>query len=97
MANFRDNPEYINRNGRPRKGECLTDLLKKYGNIKEDGEELSKKDQLTKKMWELALAGDTIIMKYLYDRVDGRPKESIDLDSRGDITYKIIKAKDGKG
>jgi len=91
---FHDHPETINRNGRPKKGECLTDILKAQGDLKDietPSGKMARKEAVAMKLWKLALDGDVTALKYLYDRIDGRPKESIDLDSRGEVTYSIIK------
>jgi hypothetical protein len=55
--------------GRPKKGEALTDILKS----KLNKEELAEK--LIAKAFE---DGDLAAMKYIYDRIDGRPKETIE-------------------
>lgn len=65
---FAAHPENINRNGRPPRGETLTDVLK----------ETIDKEQIATKLYELAMNGDVGALKYIYDRVDGRPKETIE-------------------
>jgi hypothetical protein len=57
-----------NPNGRPRKGETLTDALRAKLN----------KDLLAEKLLELVNDGDFQAIKYAYDRIDGRPKETIE-------------------
>ena len=64
--------QVANPKGRPKKENCLTDILKAKGNDKD------QKNRLADKMWEMALDGDVPLMKYLYDRIDGRPKETIE-------------------
>lgn len=55
--------------GRPPKGEALTDVLKSKLN----------KEEIADKLIEIALEkGDLAALKYIYDRVDGRPKETIE-------------------
>lgn len=54
--------------GRPPKGEALTEILKS----KVDKEEIAEK------LLELVNNGDLAAIKYVYDRVDGRPKETIE-------------------
>ena len=53
--------------GRPKKGTALTDIL----NAKLDKEELA--DLLIGK----ARGGDVVALKYIYDRIDGRPVETV--------------------
>lgn len=57
-----------NPSGRPPKESALTDILK----AKID------KDELAELLIGRARGGDLAALKYIYDRVDGRPKETID-------------------
>lgn len=70
-----------NPNGRPKKEYCLTDILKEQGNWEDvdtkDGK-ISRKDAIGLKLWDMAMAGDVIALKYLYDRVDGKPLQTIE-------------------
>ena len=94
---FDKRPQDINRRGRPPKEYCLTDILKDQGNLEdvESGDKkVSRKQAIAQKLWAMAMSGDVQAMKYLYDRVDGRPKESIDLDHSGELRYTIIPAVD---
>ena len=79
-----------NPHGRPKKENCLTDILK----AKVDPEELAER------LIAKANEGDMIAMKYIYDRVDGRPKESVDIDATGDmgmdITIEYVRPKKDK-
>lgn len=36
------------------------------------------KNEIAAKLYELAMNGDVGALKYIYDRVDGRPKETIE-------------------
>ena len=69
-----------NPNGRPKKGTALTDILKE----RLDATELA--DKLIAKANE----GDIQAMKYIYDRIDGRPRESVDIDSRSDVNMNMV-------
>jgi ribosomal protein L17 len=69
-----------NPRGRPKKGETLTDLLRdKIEAPKTTREKLTRKEKIIEKLITLAEAGDLSALKYLFDRIDGRPKESIEL------------------
>lgn len=57
-----------NPQGRPPKGEALTDILKSK----------IDKEQIAEKLIELVGDGDLAAIKYVYDRIDGRPKETIE-------------------
>ena len=68
-----------NPNGRPKKGTALTDVLRESVNA----------DELATKLIEMVNANDLQAIKYVYDRIDGKPKESIDLDHSGGVTVNI--------
>lgn len=99
-AGFDTHPENINRSGRPKKGKTLTDILEKHGGKKDvkvigpDGEEilLSRREALAKELWELALTGDVAAIKYIYDRIDGKPIDTVKVHQSGDMVYRIIPA-----
>jgi hypothetical protein len=58
----------LNPSGRPPKGQALTDILK----LKVDKEEIAEL------LLEQARKGDMTAIKYIYDRVDGAPKQTLD-------------------
>ncbi|GHU72439.1 hypothetical protein FACS189450_10230 [Spirochaetia bacterium] len=73
-----------NPNGRPRKGKTLTEALEKYANKRVGG--VSNRDALAKTLFDLALVNkDVAAIKYVYDRIDGRPRETIAADVKGNI------------
>jgi len=57
-----------NPHGRPKKGETLTDALR----------DAIDKDALAQALLKLVEKGDVAAIKYAYDRVEGRPKETIE-------------------
>jgi hypothetical protein len=89
---FKEHPENINRNGRPKKGETFTDIIqnelsKQNVTLKlEDGTvTISAKEAVVRKLITLAVAeGNFHAIKYLMDRVDGSPRQTISLGG-GDI------------
>jgi len=84
MANpFTKNDPRINRRGRPRKGMCLTSILEKHLKKKGRGG-APNKEALVAALIELALEGrDIHAIKYIMDRIDGKPRESVELS--GDV------------
>jgi hypothetical protein len=68
-----------NPNGRPRKGRSLTEALEKAMKKKrEDGKKTS--EALTDVLIDLAIKEKNIAaIKYIMDRVEGKPTESIEL------------------
>jgi len=79
---FDKRPEDINHNGRPKKEHCLTDLLKETLDKERTDTGKTNKQMIIDKMFELAEKGDSIILKYLFDRVDGKPLQTIEANVR---------------
>ena len=82
-----------NPTGRPKKEYCLTDILKEQGNNEdveiEEGVLISRKQAIAQKLWSMAMNGDPIMLRYLYDRIDGRPKQSLDVAASGTVTINV--------
>ena len=68
----------INSKGRPKKGESITDILKKLLDQSDESGKL-RRVIVSEKLISLAESGDLASLKYLIDRIEGRPKESIEL------------------
>lgn len=66
-SGFASHPELINKKGRPKKGQAVTDLLR----------ETVDKQELVDKLIELAMKGDIQALKYAVDRMDGKPTETV--------------------
>ncbi len=91
-----------NPHGRPKKEYCLTDILKEQGNIEDELDELgnviSRKEAIGRKLWAIAMAGDPVLLKYLFDRIDGKPLQTIEANVKRDdidlsnLTKKELKA-----
>ena len=64
-----------NPKGRPKKGETLTDALR----------DIADKEELARVLYEMAIGGDFAAIKYIYDRVDGRPTETLHATHDGDV------------
>jgi len=67
--------------GRPKKGQALTDLLRQRIEDKEAG--VSRKEKIIEKLIGMAESGDIAAVKYIFDRLDGRPIEAIKIDPNG--------------
>jgi hypothetical protein len=92
---FQDNKDHQNKNGRPKRGKSLTDLLRKE--LKKRDIIIEKIDPLTGEKIKKKISGaeavvrqlrDMVIkekywpaMRYLIDRIDGRPIEQIIADT----------------
>jgi len=70
-----------NPKGRPKKGQTLTDLLNKHLN----------KEEFIKYVVS-HYKEDPTLLRYIFDRIDGKIKESIDLDVDAEFTIIIENA-----
>lgn len=83
---FGDNPQNINRNGRPPKELCLSDILaeklEEVIKVKtKDGKQLEKikKDVLADVLIDMALGRDITAIRELFNRVEGMPTKKVEL------------------
>ena len=81
---FKKDDPRINREGRPKKGEALTDILNTVLD-EVDSSGKMRREIIAEKIVELAEKGDIIALKYIFDRTDGKPIETIKADVKGDI------------
>jgi len=77
--------------GRPKKGQGLTDILKLQLDEASDGG-ISKKEQIARKLIELALDGNLQALIYVFDRLDGKPMQAVkSIDDEGNaIDNRIV-------
>lgn len=70
-----------NPNGRPPTGKTWGDVLKRIGEepIKAgDPNSMEKKEAVARKLWAEAAKGEAWAINALMDRIDGKPRQSID-------------------
>lgn len=53
-------------------------------------------DLLAEKLVDLAKAGDMIALKEIGDRLEGKPKQSIDADITGELTVNVLRFADSE-
>lgn len=63
-----------NLKGRPKKGETLTDALQSH----------IDKDDLARKLLKLVNSGSLGAIRYVYDRIEGKPKQLIRISNEKD-------------
>jgi len=78
----------INRKGRPKKGQALTDILNYKLDLKNESGKL-RREAIAEKLILLAEGGDFHALRYLIDRLDGRPRESLVLTDGGAMDSKL--------
>jgi len=88
-----------NPGGRPKKDISLTNILKRQAEKKDveyNGQKIKRKDAIAQKIWQLALSGDLTAMKYIFDRIDGRPSETIkqQIGFDGDLNFLAMSPED---
>jgi hypothetical protein len=83
-----------NYGGRPKKGTTLTDLLVKYGEMKTGEGKERYRDRIIKTLYGLALkaekngdyaATSLAAIKYIFDRIDGKPIETLKTRLEGGV------------
>lgn len=72
---FHTNPEWINRKGRPKSGQALTDVMRE---MFEAQPEMKKKIMM--KLYEMAESGNLGAITEILDRIEGKPHQSQDVD-----------------
>lgn len=68
----------LNPNGRPPKGQTLTDLMKEYLQGQERGTAVTRKEQFIQKVALMAYQGDIQAIKLIWNYIDGMPKQKIE-------------------
>lgn len=72
-----------NPNGRPKKEESLTNLMRTYLNQIPPGEARSRKEIFIEKTAQLAERGDATAQKLIWSYLDGLPTQQVDVTSMG--------------
>jgi hypothetical protein len=94
MAAFTKNDSRINRNDRPRKGQSLTEALERHLKKKRENG-VKNSDALAATLIELAIQDKNIqALRYIFDRTDGKPRESIEL-TNGAVDQKLREIMNG--
>ena len=100
LTGFQLHPENINREGSPKKNWRWADL---YAEIAEEYRDIEKRDGTKEKMqvkrivaekvFSLALKGDMQAVKELADRMNGKSKETVEVDARITIPHVTVNTK----
>jgi hypothetical protein len=95
-AGFDKNPQNINKKGRPKKDESMTKILESVMqeySVNMNGSKILAKEAIARKALEIALKGDVTAIKYLYDRLDGTPKQTQEISgpNGGPIAFQAPK------
>ena len=72
-----------NPNGRPKKGESLTETMRMFLDEAPPGQELTYKEMFVKKSYQKAYEGDPTFAKLVWNYIDGMPIQKTDITSNG--------------
>jgi hypothetical protein len=82
-----------NPNGRPRKGETITETLRQQAFLVDqtlpDGTKVERRVALANMIWGEALKGDPAFCKMIGDRVDGLPRQTVDLGGQDENPLEV--------
>lgn len=87
-----------NPNGRPPKAKSLTDLLRNRVAAKgPDGK--PNMEAITDKVMQLALAGERWAVELIYDRLEGKPAQALELtgDEAKPVIFRYLRGSEEKG
>jgi len=90
-------PENINRNGRPPKSWSWAELLEDVGEEIEEKTGKKFKHLVSKRLWFECINGNVGAIKELFNRMEGMPKQSTDITSKGekiDSLYGLLNSDD---
>lgn len=78
----------LNPNGRPKGSLAFKTAIEKWADkeaaVLPDGSKVTRMELITKKLVELAESGNVKAIEMIADRIDGKPKQSIDMTSLGE-------------
>lgn len=87
---FQDNPQNINKKGRPPRGWSWAEILEEVAEQVEPKSGKKFKELVSKRIWVKAVNGDMSAMKEIMNRMDGFPKSSTDVTSDGEKIEGIV-------
>jgi len=71
-----------NPKGRPMKGHSWADVLEKIGGEKIEKYDMTRKEAVARKLWGEAAKGQSWAINALMDRLDGKPRMTMDQTTR---------------
>ncbi|GHV80626.1 hypothetical protein AGMMS49944_24170 [Spirochaetia bacterium] len=73
----------------------MTGILRKELN-KKGLDKVAKKIRIVGKLIELADGGDLAAVKYVFDRIDGRARETMEITTSGELETKLVSILGGR-
>jgi hypothetical protein len=90
IGGFNANPQNINRNGPPKREWTWDGLMEKYAELEDEAGKGKQKDAVVKTVFKLARKGDMAAIKEIMNRMDGMPKQSVDMSTLGEKINNVI-------
>jgi len=81
---FGDNPENINRKGRPPRGWAWSDIFEDFMDIIPEGASKNWKILVALAVLKECINGNMFAVNILFDRMEGKPKQKVDVTSAGE-------------
>lgn len=82
-----------NPGGRPKKGESFSAILLEMGDMRDvadaSNKKIARKKALANRLWQLALEGNIKAIEYIYNRVQGTPRQAMEHTGGVDLNFRI--------
>lgn len=75
-----------NPNGRPPMGKSWADVLRRIGEEKVSGQDVTKKEAICRRLYAEAAKGEQWAINALMDRIDGKPTQKVESKNDNIIT-----------
>jgi len=89
-SGFATHPQNINTKGRPPLGQSMTELMREFLDGVEEGQKVTRKQQLIRKIALLAYKdGDLNAIKMIWNYIDGMPNQKTEITGEGGGSLEI--------
>lgn len=78
-----------------RKKEWLTQILREYMSITDPRAKQSRAEKVAVALYREAVKGDVQAIKYIFDRIDGKVKEAVELDIPEGLKITLVRKEAG--
>lgn len=85
-----------NPNGRPKKEDSLTEVMRTYLQEIPEGQTRTRKELFVDKSFQKASEGDPTFAKLVWNYIDGMPKQAVDVTSGGEKLSTVLMVKPEK-
>ena len=84
---FKKGDKNINRGGRPKKKQCMAEILRAIGEefIDTKGGKITKVEALMRMVYKEAIGGNNWAVNFISDKCEGKPTQTINTNSTGEV------------